>query len=81
MNKKLTLSVDDNIINSAKLYAQKNNVSISQLVQTFLKLITKSEKHKKKYPPITSELLGILRSSKKNNIKKDYADYLSEKYK
>jgi hypothetical protein len=81
MNKKLTLSVDDNIINSAKLYAQENNISISHLVQSFLKLISKPEKKTKNYPPITTELFGVLESTKKNKLKKNYAEYLSEKYK
>ncbi len=81
MSKKLTLLLDDSIISSAKIYAHENNTSLSQLVQSFLKLITKKDKNKTIYSPITSELLGVLRSAKKINHKKDYENYLSEKYK
>lgn len=81
MSRKLTLQLDDNIFNSAKIYAQKNNTSLSQIIQSFLKLVTQQENNTKVYPPITSDLLGIIRIAKKSNYSDDYTNYLSEKYK
>ena len=60
MTKKLTLTLNDTIIENAKKYAKKNHISLSKLVEFYFKTIT-NEPHAiiDKIPPITSELTGI----------------------
>ena len=58
MVKKLTLSLDSNVIESAKKYAKKNNMSLSGIVGLYFKTLS-SEINNNKIPPITKELSGI----------------------
>ena len=60
MVKKLTLTLDSNIIESAKEYAKKNNMSLSGIVGLYFKALS-SEINNNKIPPITKELSGIAR--------------------
>lgn len=60
MTKKLTLTLDNKIIENAKKYAKKNHISLSKLVEFYFKAITNaSVSIVDKIPPITSELSGI----------------------
>ena len=43
MTTKLTLTMEDKVIDSAKKYAQKNGKSLSNLVENYLKSITTKE--------------------------------------
>ena len=40
MDNKITLSFDENVIARAKKYAEKNNVSLSRLIEFLLKKVT-----------------------------------------
>lgn len=40
MNTKLTLTIEQEIINRAKLYAKAKNRSLSDIIENYLKLIT-----------------------------------------
>ena len=40
MDSKITLSFDENIISKAKKYAEKNNISLSRLIEFLLKKVT-----------------------------------------
>ena len=81
MNTKLTLKLDKNVIQNAKAFASKNNVSLSALVEQYFKSITgKSNKTEPKLTPTVKSLLGILQAG--NKIKPDDLrdEYLLEKY-
>lgn len=43
MTTKLTLSIDKEVIEQAKEYAQKRNKSVSGMVEEFLKIVSSSE--------------------------------------
>ena len=43
MDTKLTLKLNDAVIKRAKAYAASHNISLSRLVETYLKAITQSE--------------------------------------
>jgi len=83
MNSKLTLSIERNIIEQAKEYAADQGRSLSNIVEEYLKSVSKKKdlKAKKKYHPLIEELAG---SVKLSNPDKDYkellADALYEKY-
>lgn len=79
MQTKLTLRLDDQLIEHAKSYAARAGKSVSQIVADYFKLLT-SEK-KKGLPssaPVTQSLRGLLRESKLDE--KDYKKSLEKKY-
>ncbi|HET6991954.1 MAG TPA: DUF6364 family protein [Bacteroidia bacterium] len=79
MDTKLTLKLDQEIIEKAKGYAKSRKTSISRLIENFLQKIT-SEDEKEEITPLVKSLSGIIDLPAKYNHKKDYADHLSKKY-
>ena len=79
MNAKLTLNLNKNTTEEAKVYARRNNVSLSKLIESYLNSLTKSPSTKKKASPVVESLTGIIPNA---NIeeRKEYHDYLTEKY-
>jgi hypothetical protein len=81
MDTKLTLKLEENIISRAKEYAKEHHQSLSKLVESFFKSLTESSNVKaEKLPPTVKSLAGIMKESTIKDAKKDYADYLVEKY-
>ena len=78
MNTKLTLNLDKGIIEEAKSYAKENNVSLSKLIENYLNSLTKTSKKEIKIRPLVESLTGIISSDV--DERKNYRDYLSEKY-
>ncbi|MFQ6047388.1 MAG: DUF6364 family protein [Gemmatimonadales bacterium] len=56
--KKLTLSVDEDVVEAARRYARESNTSISRLVTRFLAGLPLGEK--RRFSPAVRRLLGIL---------------------
>lgn len=79
MNTKLTLNLDRNIIEEAKSYAKKNKMSLSKLIENYLNSITRSSEKTRKVSPLVESLTGVI-SDKNIDERKEYRDYLSEKY-
>lgn len=49
MNTKLTLTIEREIIERAKNYAKEKNRSLSDIIENYLKILTKEERnHKRK---------------------------------
>lgn len=74
--KKLTLRMNKRLIEQAKRYAAKHNISVSELVETFFLRLedTDVETHS----PLVRQLTGILPAS--IDVEQTYADHLIEKY-
>jgi len=81
MDKKLTLSLDKTIIESAKKYAKSNNISLSKLIESYLMTLTKRKRNSTEITPLVESLSGVITLDKEFDIKDDYSDYLIEKYK
>ncbi|MDL2262506.1 DUF6364 family protein [Bacteroidales bacterium OttesenSCG-928-I21] len=79
MNTKLTLNLDKEVIEEAKTYARKNKVSLSKLIENYLNSLTKPSKKSQKVSPLVESLTGVI-SDKNLDERKDYRDYLNEKY-
>jgi hypothetical protein len=79
MNTKLTLNLDKGVIEQAKIYAKSNQVSLSKLIENYLDSLTKRSEKKTKISPLVESLTGVIPSAGYDE-KKDYTDYLSEKY-
>ena len=81
MDKKLTLSLDENTIDSAKNYAKSNNVSLSKLIESYLKTLTNQTKKQTNITPLVESLSGVISLEDSFNSKDAYSEYLIEKYK
>jgi hypothetical protein len=79
MQTKLTLRLEDQLIEQAKSYAAQSGKSVSQIVAEYFKLLT-SKKVISNSPstPITQSLRGLLRESTLDE--KDYKKYLEGKH-
>jgi hypothetical protein len=57
---KLTLKLDQMVINSAKKYAKNNNRSLSKLVEGYFKNLSSENTREEEYPPLIKKLSGII---------------------
>jgi hypothetical protein len=60
MDTKLTLKLDQVVINSAKKYAEDNNRSLSKLVEDYFKNLLSENIREEEYPPLIKKLSGII---------------------
>ena len=74
---KLTLSVDERVIERAKRYAQARGTSVSGLVEQMLDLAVSGSDHAGIAPPVLSRLRGSLKGADRT----DYHRYLERKFK
>lgn len=81
MNTKLTLKLEQNVIEKAKEYARSHRTSLSKLIENYLKKITNNETEKEKITPLVKSLSGIINLPKDYDHKKEYSDFLVDKYK
>lgn len=81
MDKKLTLSLDEAIIEKAKTYAKANNISLSKLIESYLATLTKRKKNEVNITPLVESLSGVITLDEDFDIKDSYSEYLIEKYK
>jgi hypothetical protein len=83
MNTKLTLTIEQEIIKRAKVYAKDKNRSLSDIIENYLKILTKEEQKEKakKLNPIVKSLKGSFKMPKKDmDYKKELRNRLEEKY-
>ncbi|MEI6207370.1 MAG: DUF6364 family protein [Desulfuromonadales bacterium] len=79
MQTKLTLRLEDQLIEQAKYYAANVGKSLSQVVADYFKfLANEKEKHLLPPAPITKSLRGLLINSTLDE--NDYKIYLEEKH-
>jgi len=76
---KLTLRMDDNLIESAKQYSSQTGKSVSRIVADLFEII-KNDKIKRDapLPPTVRSLKGVLKG--KQLDEQDYKKYLEEKH-
>lgn len=80
-NKKLTLSLDEKVIEDAKIYAKSNNVSLSKLIESYLATLVKHKSDAGKITPLVKSLSGVISIPEDFDIKENYTDFLIDKYK
>jgi len=80
MQTKLTLRLEEALIQQAKNYAKEHDKSLSKVVADYFKVLTEKTKVIKEVDiaPVTSSLIGILDSSAIGED--DYKKYLEGKY-
>ncbi len=81
MSTKLTLKLNKNAIEKAKLYAKSRHTSLSVLVENYFRALAGEKKHAEtELSPIVQELSGIIELPEDFDLKDEYTDYLIEKY-
>ncbi len=80
MNTKLTLSLDRDIIEQAKKFAHFKNQSLSKMIEGYLRQLTGIKGVKSQVTPVVARLSGVLDAEKMGNHKREYTDYLANKY-
>ena len=81
MNTKLTLTIDDKVIESAKRYARSESRSLSDIVENYLKMITRENVESGlEMTPIVKSLRGSFKYKAGLDYKQGLAKGLSEKY-
>jgi hemerythrin superfamily protein len=81
MIKKLTIKLDQKVIEKAKNYARNSKTSLSNIIESYLqKLTSGSESEEDDITPLVKSLSGIVKNSNWENAKQDYKLYLKQRY-
>jgi len=80
MDKKLTLSLNESVIENAKLYAKENKISLSKLIEHYLQSIAENRTRDVEITPLVKSLSGVIKLPTNFNIRDEYTNYLIEKY-
>lgn len=80
---KLTLSVDEAVVERAKEFARRRGTSVSALVERYLEALAQPGRApapggRATLPPVTARLAGLLRGARVD--RETYRRYLEEKY-
>jgi len=80
MQTKLTLTLEQGIIEEAKLYAKDKGRSLSELIENYLKVVLEDKKKEIKISPSIAKLKGSIKLPQNFDYKKELTEALSEKY-
>jgi hypothetical protein len=81
MNTKLTLTIEETVIEKAKNYARKKERSLSDLVENYLKALISDAANKDiELSPTVQLLKGSFKLPENFDYKKELTERLSEKY-
>ena len=81
MTTKLTLTMEDGVINSAKKYARQKGKSLSDIVENYLKSIAAPEERPEMLSPKVTKLMGVINLPEDFDYKKELGNALQKKYK
>jgi hypothetical protein len=83
MGSKLTLTIEDSVIDKAKQYAKFNGYSLSGMIENYLKIVTvESDKNTAdiEITPTVKSLMGTFKATNDFDYKKELTKGLSNKY-
>jgi hypothetical protein len=81
MTTKLTLTMDDKVIGSAKRYARQKGKSLSGIVENYLKSIARPEETTSALSPKVTRLMGVINLPDDFDYKQNLGKALNKKYK
>jgi hypothetical protein len=81
MTTKLTLTMEDQVIASAKKYAAKKGKSLSDIVENYLKTISSDNETNVVLSPKVAKMMGVIKLPEDYDHKKELGNLLSRKYK
>jgi hypothetical protein len=77
---KLTLKLDQAVIERTKEYAKERHLSLSGMVENYFRALTGSRPAQRQLTPLVRELSGVAPAKAGRRWKQAYADYLTKKY-
>ena len=80
MTTKLTLTMEDKVIDSAKKYARQKGKSLSGIVENYLKSISNHEITTEELSPKVARLKGVIKLPEDFDYKKEIGNALVKKY-
>ena len=83
MDKKLTLSLNQRVIEKAKNYAKLHRTSLSRMIEAYFDSLTGNQEGDTEISttPLVESLCGVIQLPKDFDYKKARAKYLNEKHK
>ncbi len=83
METKLTLRLNDRVIERAKIYARIQKISLSKMIESYLDSLTREKDNDSKIliTPLVESLSGVIDLPSDFDYKKEYGEYLTKKYK
>ena len=83
MDKKLTLSLNQGVIEKAKNYAKQNRTSLSRMIEAYFESLTSQEKDVTEIEttPLVESLSGVIQLPEDFDYNKIRTKYLKEKHK
>lgn len=79
MKKRLTIKLEAKLIKRAKMYAKKNDTSLSKLIETYLGFLSEMN-DENEVTPLVKSLSGMLTLPKDFDGKKNHKRHLVNKY-
>ena len=80
MTTKLTLTIEQEVIKTAKSYAEKKGRSLSDLVESYLKTLASKDKGPADYSPRTKRLIGAVKLPKDFDYKESLQKGIEKKH-
>lgn len=81
MSTKLTLTIEESVIENAKQYARQKGTSLSNMVENYLKIVaTESVCAEPELSPVVKSLKGSFKAPVDFNYKRELSKGLSKKY-
>ena len=83
MDKKLTLSLNQRVIEKAKNYAKQHRTSLSRMIEAYFESLTSQQKDMTKIEttPLVESLSGVIQLPEDFDYKEARTKYLNEKHK
>lgn len=83
METKLTLRLKDSVIERAKIYAKSQKISLSKMIESYLDSLTRENEDlsRTSITPLVESLSGVIDLPSDFDHKKEYGNYILEKYK
>ncbi len=81
MQTKLTLTLDQGVIEQAKIYAKDKGRSLSELIENYLKVVLDDKQPKIQLSPSIKKLKGSIKLPDKFDYKEELTKALVSKYK
>ncbi len=80
MTTKLTLTVEEKVITTAKKYARRKGKSLSHIVENYLRSISAKDESETELSPKVAKLKGAIKLPADFDYKKTLSTALSKKY-
>ncbi|HLW42694.1 MAG TPA: DUF6364 family protein [Flavobacterium sp.] len=83
MDSKLTLKLNENVIERAKKYASNKKLSLSKLIENYLDSLTREQNDEFEISPFVKSISSgksIPNDADYKELREDYIDFLDKKY-